>query len=78
MKGFLYPLLILLFTNQTSAQIDERERLSCLDVRPLMRMRDPRKPKSEVVGVSKDEFLKYANFVLFTHLLKCSVCILIK
>jgi len=29
-------------------------------------------------GVSKDEFLKYANFVLFTRLLKCNVCILIK
>ena len=48
MKGFLYPLLILLFTNQTSAQRDERERLCCLDVRPLVRMRDPREPKSEV------------------------------
>ena len=29
-------------------------------------------------GVSKDEFFKYANFVLFTHLLKCNVYILIK
>ena len=29
-------------------------------------------------GVIKDEFLKYANFVLFTRLIKCNVCILIQ
>ena len=49
MKGFLYPFLILLFTNQTSAHLkEERERLCCLDFRPLMRMRDPGEPKPEV------------------------------
>lgn len=47
MKGFLYPLLILLFTNQTSAQIDERKALlpRCEAFNEDER---PQGPKSEV------------------------------
>lgn len=46
MERFLYPLLILLLTYQTLAQLDKIDTFCCLDGRPLMRMGAPGEPKS--------------------------------